>query len=282
MSIVDQVKKICQAYQLQPTRSKGQNFVINKAVIDKVVGSANINADESVLEIGPGLGFLTEALIVVAKQVISVELDQKLFKFLQDKFAGSNNLKLINQDILFFQPETAGLSRYKIVANLPYNITSYFLKRFLTQVVRPQTMTLLLQREVAQRICAKPGELSLLGISVQLYGQPRIVAPVSRQNFWPVPQVESAIIQIDQIKTDKQVAEWLDGVLEKHFWQLCHIGFSAKRKQLQNNLAAGLKISNEVAKQALLEVNLLANIRAQDLSLTDWLQLAKKLKIYLN
>ncbi|MFA6382170.1 MAG: 16S rRNA (adenine(1518)-N(6)/adenine(1519)-N(6))-dimethyltransferase RsmA [Candidatus Buchananbacteria bacterium] len=282
--IVDQIKKICQAYDLWPARSKGQNFLINQKVLNQIITRAELLPTDTVLEVGPGLGILTEALVKKVKKVISVELDAKLFGFLKAKFAGASNLELINEDILKFNPETYNLKSisYKIVANLPYNITSHFLKNFLTRRERPATMTLLVQKEVAERICAKPGQMSLLSVSAQLYGDPEIIEIVGRNNFWPVPKVDSAILRISKIKNQPQVDKFLEGITEKFFWQMAKIGFAAKRKQLQNNLAAGFKISSDDLKKMLNEANFNPKIRAQELSVADWLKLAKELNNYLN
>lgn len=284
MSTLSQVKLICKTNNILPTKSKGQNFLINLEVILDIIQAANLFKNDVVLEVGPGLGILTEQLIKKAKKVISVELDKKLFDFLKIKFSSVNNLELINQDILNMKSETWSLKHgaYKVVANLPYNITSYFLKTFLTANNRPKDMTLLLQREVAQRVCAKPGEMSLLSVSIQLYGLPKIISFVSKNNFWPEPKVDSAILTISKIKDQAEVDNFLQGLEEKFFWQIVKIGFSARRKQLQNNLSAGLEISAVNIKKVLKKANFDPKIRAQNLSVNDWINLAKRLKIHLN
>jgi len=277
--IIKQVKQICQAYDIVPSRSKGQNFLISQKVLEQIAAAADLSADSEVLEVGPGLGILTELLVKKARRVISVELDKKLFVFLQSKFSEVKNLELINYDILEFQAKSYKLKAlgYKVVANLPYNITSNFLKKFLTSEIRPKEMALLVQKEVAQRICAKPGQMSLLAVSIQLYGQPKIISVVDKNNFWPSPEVNSAVIKIEKIKSNKEVVDYLKGITEQFFWQVVKIGFSAKRKQLQNNLAAGLKISHDQAKKVLKKANFDPQIRAQSLSITDWVTLAKSL-----
>jgi 16S rRNA (adenine1518-N6/adenine1519-N6)-dimethyltransferase len=280
--MLEQVKKLCRAYDIRPSRQKGQNFVVSKKVIEQMVGAAEIKPTDTIVEVGPGLGILTQALIQRAEKVISVELDDKLFAALQAQFAGVKNLVLVRQDILQFAPADYQLTDYKIVANLPYNITSFFIRKFLTAERRPSTMTLMLQQEVAKRICASPGQLSLLGLSVQLYATPRLVVSVERKNFWPQPNVDSAIIVIDQIKNQSAVGQWLGEVSESAFWRLVKTGFSNKRKQLHNNLAAGLNLSSAEIKKALSDLNLDPKIRPQSLSLDNWRQLARKLKVYLN
>ena len=282
--ILHQVKQICQVYDIRPKKSKGQNFLINPEIIEKIITAADISQGDVILEVGPGLGILTEELTKKAGRVISVELDQKLFDFLKAKFINVINLNLINQDILKADPKSYKLkaTSYKIVANLPYNITSYFLQKFLTSEIKPKEMTLLVQKEVANRIVAKPGQMSLLAISVQLYGKPKMISVVDKNNFWPKPEVDSAILTIYDIKDQKAVDNFLAGITESFFWRIVKIGYSAKRKQLQNNLSAGLKIPAVEIKKALKKANFDPKIRAQNLSIDDWINLAKSLEIYLN
>ncbi|MBN1779129.1 MAG: ribosomal RNA small subunit methyltransferase A [Candidatus Buchananbacteria bacterium] len=276
-----EIKKICKIYDIRPDHDKGQNFLISPAAMDQVIQAAQLSPNDSVLEIGPGLGFLTARLIEQAKRLVSVELDYKLFRFLLSQFPNNKKLDLVNQDILKFDPTEHGLVDYKIVANLPYNITSFFLKKFLTlQAGKPKSMTLMLQKEVAERICAKPGSMSLLSISVQVYCQPEITARISKNDFWPVPKIDSAVINLNAIMTNQMFKKWLGSVNENDFWQVVRIGFSARRKQLHNNLSAGLHIASLEAKSCLLAVGLAENVRPQDLSIGDWLGLVKKLKKY--
>ncbi len=280
--LIKQIKSICRTYGITPQRSKGQNFLISEEVIAEIVEAANLESSDTVLEVGPGLGILTEALIRKVKKVVSVEVDQKLFSFLVAKFAGIKNLELVNEDILKTRNLELKTQNYKIVANIPYNITSIFLRRFLSNEPKPSSMVLLIQKEVGERICALPGKMSLLSLSVQFYGQPEIVGVVDKEKFWPQPQVDSAILKISAIKSQKEIVQWLGEISEKEFWQLVKIGFSARRKQLAHNLAAGLRISGQPLKLALKKAGFDPKIRAQNLSVNDWLHLAKNLKIYLN
>lgn len=279
-NLLKQVKLICQTYDIKPIRHKGQNFLIDADALEDIVSSANLDKQDTVLEVGPGLGILTEQLVKKSKKVVSVELDKKLFNFLKLKFRGMKNLELVNEDILKFNPTNYSLqtTHYKLVANLPYNITSHFLKKFLTVAVKPTDMTLLVQKEVAQRICAPAGQMSLLSVSVQFYSQPKIVQIVSAQSFWPAPEVDSAILKLSSIKDQQAVDNFLGNVLEDKFWQIVRIGFSAKRKQLQNNLAVGLKIPGPEIKKILKKADLEPKIRAQNLSVADWLKLVKEIK----
>ncbi len=280
---LDKVKIICKTYDISPAKSKGQNFLINQEIVDKIIFAANIEENDTIVEVGPGLGILTEGLLKKAKKVISIELDKKLFSFLQAKFIGISNLQLICDDILTTNSISYQLKAesYKIISNLPYNITSHFLKKFLTAENRPQEMTLLVQKEVAERICAKPGQMSLLTVSVNLYGRPEIISLVDKNNFWPVPQVDSAILKISEIKNKEAVDNYLGAISEKEFWRILKIGFSARRKQLHNNLSAGLKIPSEEIKNLLKEAKFDQKVRAQDLSIKDWISVINQLLFYM-
>jgi len=276
--IIQDIKKICKIYNIWPSQENGQNFVISQQVI-QVIESASLKPADCVLEVGPGLGFLTQQLIKVAKRVVSVELDKQIFSFLTGQFLVEKNLELINQDILKFNPASIDLKKYKIVANLPYNITSFFLRRFLNlDDYKPTAMTLMLQKEVAERICAKPGAMSLLAISVQVFCQPEITYMVSKNDFWPQPKVNSAIINFNLIKTNQEFKKWLGQINDSFFWRIIKIGFSARRKQLHNNLSAGLKIDSQQIKKIFISLNLAENIRPQDLSIDDWLKLCINLE----
>ena len=285
-SNLEKIKRICQVYNITPTRSKGQSFLINSDISQHMVLLAGVKPGDAVLEVGPGLGILTESLVKSGAEVVSVELDQRIFSFLKAKFINVKSLELFNGDILRWQVnQSQKLSQaksYKVVANLPYNITSIFLRQFLTTEPKPASMVLMLQKEVASRICAQAGQMSLLAVSVQLYGLPQIVTAVSRSNFWPIPKVDSAVVKISDIKSQPDINEMLAPITEKQFWRVAKIGFAAKRKKLLNNLAGGLKIDREAVLPALSSQKIDGNKRAQDLSVGDWIALAKSLINYLN
>ncbi len=252
----------------------------NKNIARKIVEAANVNKDDVVLEVGPGRGILTDILIRKAHRVIAVEKDKELADFLMDKFSakggsasggkGQNNLSVINGDVLKFNPATWKRSfqmetpfLYKIVANIPYYITSRFLRQFLESDYQPILMALMVQKEVAERIVAKNNKESILSISVKSYGQPIIIAKVSAKNFSPVPKVDSAIILIDNIS--KNFFNPLAGgekIDEKKFFQIVKLGFGHKRKLLKNNLKIGAEILKKCKIPPL--------SRAEDLSLDDW------------
>jgi 16S rRNA (adenine1518-N6/adenine1519-N6)-dimethyltransferase len=278
MTLFEKTKKICENYNIKPTRSKGQNFLINEDVYEDMIEASEIKKDDIILEIGPGLGFLSERLARKANKVVAIELDDKLFIFLENKFKKENisNIRIINKDILkifnlsdcFSQEE---IKKYKIVANLPYNITSIFLRKFLENIdLRPKNITLMLQKETAERIVASPGKMSLLSVSVQLYAKVEIIKYVLKENFWPMPEVDSAIINIVPFSSSENR---FDKKNEKFFFQMIKHGFSSRRKMLKNNLAGGYGISNQKAEEILTKSGFNKKIRAQELSVDEWKKL---------
>lgn len=271
MTLAQQMKELCRIYDLHPSRSKGQNFLVTESVYDDIVAAGELTQDDTVLEVGPGLGFLTARLAKAAGQVVTVELDDKLANFLQTALDSQavTNVTLLNQDILRFDPSNLPAA-YKIVANLPYNISSIFLRTFLEQKNAPERMVLLLQKEVAERLLAKPGDMNLLALSVQFYSQPEIIRLVKAGNFWPEPKVDSALVRL---KLDSSRSDAYSAEEKKAFFRLARVGFSAKRKMLKNNLAAGLKIDLTTATHILKTANLSPQIRAEDLSLYNWQKL---------
>ena len=271
MDLAQKTIEICKIYEIKPSRSKGQNFLINEKIYDEIVSAAGVNSKDTVLEVGPGLGFLTAKLAKAAKKVIAVELDDKLASFLQIGLDSQDveNVEIVNQDILKFNPEILE-PNYKVVANLPYNITSIFLRTFLNHNNRPQSLVLMLQKEVAERLAAKPGDMSMLALSVQFFGDVEIIREVKAGNFWPEPKVDSAVVRL--ILKDENHGG-ITRSNEKAFFRMAKIGFSAKRKMLKNNLAAGLQIENSAAEKIITSVGLDARTRAEDLSVTEWQKL---------
>jgi 16S rRNA (adenine1518-N6/adenine1519-N6)-dimethyltransferase len=272
MDLYFQTKELCDLYGIKPARSRGQNFLINESVFDKIVELSELETGDTVLEIGPGLGFMTAKLSKQVKKVIAVELDDKLASVLKIALDTEkvSNVKIENQDILRFNPESIG-EEYKVVANLPYNITSIFLRTFLSGPFKPQSMTLMLQKEVAERIVTQKGKMSLLALSVQYFGVPEIVLNVPSSDFWPKPEVDSAIVRIKNIK-----AIYKEKAKEKLFFRLAKCGFSAKRKMLKNNLSTGFHIEQEKIVEILKKINLKETVRAQELGVEDWMSLVRE------
>ena len=217
MSLLSQTRDICQELELDPVKSKGQNFLIETKVVDDIIKVAALEHNETVLEIGPGLGILTQELVKHAGKVIAVELDKKLFVYLKSKFKTVTNLELIEGDILEilnnFTEKILG-KKYKVVANLPYQITSYVLRRLLELENKPTELVVMVQKEVAERICAQAGQMSILAVMVQYYSQPEIVRIVGKNNFWPEPQVESAVLKL---RVNKSSGNKID---EKEFFKI--------------------------------------------------------------
>jgi 16S rRNA (adenine1518-N6/adenine1519-N6)-dimethyltransferase len=274
MNLLDETKLLSRKYNILPSRQKGQNFLINEEILDIIIKASDLKKEDEVLEIGPGFGILTEELAKKSGRVVAVELDKKLAEFLRIQFKKSKTIKIIEKDILDLEISDLGFKNYKLIANLPYNITSAVLRKFLETDIKPKLIVVMVQKEVAERICAKAGEMSLLSVSVQFYADPEIVAVVPKENFWPEPEIDSAILRI---KT-RTHAGGKRGFGEEDFFRIVRIGFSSRRKQLQNNLANGLKIKNQKIKEILEKLKMDPLIRPQDLSVSDWIKLVEALK----
>jgi len=266
-------------------KSLGQNFLKSIPAINNIIRAGELTKNDIVLEIGPGKGVLTEKLLENAGKVIAIEKDNALFAFLGEKFEEfiqNGQLILENKDILEFNPNTYGLKSqsYKIIANIPYNITGAILKKFLTEEKQPILMVLMVQHEVAQRIIGKKNtrvtlanmenKESLLSISVKTYGEPKMVMKVPARYFSPAPKVDSAVILIKNISKNVLTNEKID---EEKFWTLVRAGFAHKRKILAGNLRDLSKKIDWVSELKTLNIN--EKTRAEDLSLSDWTKLVR-------
>jgi len=248
-----------------------------------IVGFGKLTKKDTVLEIGPGQGMLTHFLLLSEAKVIAVEKDNELFSSLQEKFKKeikSKQLILINEDILRFDPKSYKLKAlpagrqvfsYKLVANIPYNITGQIIRKFLTAEHQPEQMTLMIQKEVGERIISKDKKESVLSVSVKAYGEPKIVKNVSKRHFLPQPKVDSVVINIENISR-KRFAE----IDEKTFFIAVKSGFAHKRKKLIKNLEESFP--KTILEEAFSDLDLDTNTRAESLSLEKWLQLAKLIK----
>ena len=262
-------------------RSMGQNFLVDDNVLRKIVEAAELKSSDIVVEIGPGLGMLTEELAKYAGKIITIEKDSELARKLNDEIRMKNdeqmsNVKILNQDVLEFNP--SNLAEYKIVANIPYNITSVVIRKFLEAENKPSLMVLLVQKEVAERIIAEPGEMSLLSVSVQFYAEPEIISIVKKEAFFPVPEVDSAIVKFKIHPSRHGIAEAEKSkckINERDLFRLVKFGFAARRKTLENNLAAGLHITKPKASDIIKKAGLPEKIRAQDLSTENWIKLTE-------
>ncbi|MBU4217318.1 16S rRNA (adenine(1518)-N(6)/adenine(1519)-N(6))-dimethyltransferase RsmA [Candidatus Parcubacteria bacterium] len=271
MNLLQKTQKICQENKIEPARSKGQNFLINEGVYDDIIVASDLQAADVVLEVGPGLGFLTRKLAEKVQKVIAIELDDVLAALLVKNLTkeGIKNVEVRNENILDLNLQGVDFvaNKYKIVANLPYNITSVFLRRFLETDNRPELMVLMLQKEVAERIIAKPGQMSILANSVQFFANGDIVQVVPKNDFWPAPKVDSAVIKL---KTFESVE---DAAYQKRFFRLVKHGFVSKRKMLKNNLSSGYHVPQEKILPVIEKVGLNEKARAQELALDDWKRL---------
>ncbi|HLA25918.1 MAG TPA: 16S rRNA (adenine(1518)-N(6)/adenine(1519)-N(6))-dimethyltransferase RsmA [Patescibacteria group bacterium] len=298
----DVIQKLCRAYNIRPLRECGQNFLISRDVLDDMVEAADLKKDDIILEVGPGFGTLTLELAKRVKKVIAVEQDEILINTLQEnlKKENINNVEIIEGSVLKLPTTRYQLltANYRIVANLPYQITSRFLRQFLAEENKPQDMMLMVQKEVAERICAKPGQMSLLAVSVQFYAKPEIVRVVSKDCFWPEPKVDSAILKI-VLKTKEEITRILSAnviasgakqsseiaaprkaglaMTEVDFFKIVRNGFLHRRQKLVNNLSNAFRLDKNILQLQLKEMEIFENARAQELSMNQWIDLTKEI-----
>lgn len=279
--LLTQTRGLLRHFDLKARKGLGQHFLIDEEVLKLITSAAELAPTDVVMEIGPGLGVLTKELARQAGWVVTVELDNKLAAILKQTLASFDNVTIINENILSidpaallqeqkarFPPAINSPFSYKVVANLPYYITSPVLRHFLEASVKPQTMVVMVQKEVAEVIVAEPGRMSLLSISVQFYGEPRIVSYVPAQCFYPAPEVDSAILGV-KLYPQPAVA-----VADKEsFFGLVRAGFTASRKQIANSLAQGLGVTKAEVLPLLEKASIVPQRRAETLTLDEWAQL---------
>jgi len=267
-----ELKRILSENKIYPSKLRGQNFLIDNNVLDKIEKAADLDKKDNILEIGPGFGALTERLTNSGANVLAVELDKFLYNYLAEKFKNKKNLKIINKDILKLS-ETEIIkklsNKYRIIANLPYSITGAVLRKFLESDSPPEQILVMIQKEVGERILAKPGQMNLLALCVQFYGQPKILFKVKKTSFYPVPKVDSVILQISQIGKNKIELD------EKKFWGIVRAGFSLKRKKLIGNLVKAGIADKSKLEQIFSKIGVKESVRAQELSLRGWVELCK-------
>jgi 16S rRNA (adenine1518-N6/adenine1519-N6)-dimethyltransferase len=258
-------------YGLRADKRLGQNYLQDASALEKIVEAAEIQKADTVLEIGSGLGSLTRYLSLAAYQVVAVELDLKLVSVLRTILKPYANVRLIHGDILKLTPKELGLpDDYLVAANIPYNITSAIIRHLLESQPKPRRIVLTVQKEVAERICATPPAMSLLALSVQVYGTPRIMAQIPAGAFYPAPKVDSAVVRIDVLSSPAIELRLLD-----YFFQLIKAGFGQKRKTLRNSLSAGLKISTIETESLLAKAEIDSKRRAETLSLNEWGEMSR-------
>ena len=256
-------------YGLEPKKSLGQNFLFDENVLQRITEAAGVRAGDQVLEIGPGLGSLTRQLAATADRVVAVELDDRFLPILQDELADLDNVQIVHGDILEQEPADLFDGDYKVVANVPYYITGAILRHLLSSGHKPAAMVLTVQKEVAERLTAVPPNMSLLAVSVQVYGQVERVATIKAGAFWPRPDVDSAVIKITMNPPRQFPIEQ-----EQAYFKLVRAGFSQKRKQLQKNLRQ-LGASRGVIDEALRGAAIDGRRRAETLTVAEWLALVE-------
>lgn len=295
-----EVRTLLRQFNLRPKKSLGQNFLIDDRALDQIVRAAEVDRDDVVLEIGPGLGSLTQHLANAAGHVIAVEIDQSLIPALRFVLADRSNVTLIHGDILQLDPGELVVGQlvtgqlvtgrlvdqspnlqssvdqltdhrltYKVIANIPYYITSAILRHLLEAAIKPKLIVLTVQLEVAQRIVAQPDDMNLLAVSVQFYGTPRVVHRIKADAFYPSPDVDSAVVRIDL--PDKPPIEVAD---VDAFFAIVKAGFSQKRKQLHNALKAGVGLPGKKIDQVLQSAAIDPKRRAETLTLEEWGKIA--------
>lgn len=264
---ITDIKRTLKAYGAYTKKDLGQHFLVDEEALASIVEAADITKNDCIVEVGPGMGVLTRELCKKAKEVIAIEFDKAMIAIVKTSCIKHTNLRVENADILKF--DTSGLGEYKLVANLPYYITSAVIRLFLESDNKPEDMVLLVQREVAERICAKPSRMSILAVSVQFYGNPKIIDVVPRTAFFPAPKVDSAIIKI------KVYRKPLFDVDSRLFFRIVKAGFGEKRKQLTNSLTGGLGLNKETTDQLLTEAKVSPMARAESLTMMDWYNIYK-------
>lgn len=266
-------RALLEQHGLSPRKSLGQNFLIDPNTLDKIVAAADLKSDDTVLEIGPGTGAMTTRLAQVVKRVIAIELDNRMEAVLRDVLAMDRltNVNILIADILQVNiPNLLDGEPFVVVANVPYYITSAIMRHLLESQHRPRRLVLTVQLEVAERITAKPGDMSLLAVSTQYYAQTRMIARLKPSVFWPRPEVDSAVVRLDPYDVPP-----VDAPDDKTFFRVVRAGFAQKRKQLKNAFGGGVGLSHADAAIMLELANIDPTRRAETLSLDEWAALAR-------
>jgi 16S rRNA (adenine1518-N6/adenine1519-N6)-dimethyltransferase len=260
--------------RIRAVKGLGQHFLVDNTVLETIISASELSPSDVVVEVGPGLGILTEELMKRAGRTIAVEIDPRLSTALKERFPNTVDLNVVNADMLDLDPidliggratDKGPSSGYKVVANLPYYVALPILRHFLEASLKPALMVVMVQKEVGENIVAEPGSLSLPGVSVQLYGKPTIVGYVPAQSFYPQPKVDSAIVRIDVYPEPTVGIKDISG-----FFEVVKAGFSAPRKQIRNSLALGLEVNTTEVVELLARAGIDPQRRPQTLSLEEW------------
>ncbi len=265
------IRELLAMYEIDPKKSLGQNFLHDPNALDRIVNAADLQPTDTVLEVGPGTGALSLKLAPLVQRLITVELDERLLPVLEDVLPDS--VELLHADILQTDVEAlVGDGDYKVVANLPYYITSAILRHLLEVKHKPTTLVLTVQQEVAERMVAKPGDMTVLAVSVQFYGKPKIVSKIGAAAFYPQPDVASAVVRIDVYPQPI-----VDVPGDEAFFKVVRAGFGQKRKQLKNSLGDGLQMTHATAAEYLTAAGIDPMRRAETLSLEEWAALTRQI-----
>ncbi len=270
----DYLGGLCRRYGLQPSRKYGQNYLIDADVIQKIVAAGKLTETDTVVEVGPGFGTLTFALIQRTKKVVAFEIEKKLQPYWDEKIKEYPNIGIVWGNVLK-EFARQNFSNYKVVANLPYQITSPVIRLFLEAENPPSELILMVQKEVGERLSAVPGQLSLLAVAVQYYADVKYLFTVPRTSFWPVPAVDSCVVQI----TLKKLMEE-EKITAAYFFKVVKIGFAQKRKLLIKNLLPLVGRKNKVGLEKIFDLlQLKVTTRAQELTLEQWKKLATEVNL---
>lgn len=257
---------------VRPTRSKGQNFLLDADVVARIAEAAGAEHGRHVIEIGPGLGILTEELLVRGADVTAIELDDTLAPRLREHFLSEPRFRLVHGDATNLDPETVLDHRqaYRIVANLPYGVATLIIRHWLESTRPPEALVVMVQREVAERMTAGTGELSLLTLAIRLYTEPEYLFTVPKEAFHPVPKVTSAVVRL-RVRSD----EMLTVSQRERLFRLATLAFQQKRKTLSNSLSSGTQIDKTTLVGILADISIDASLRPQALEFEDWIRLAQ-------
>ena len=265
------ISTILKKHSLLPDKSLGQNFLTDPAILEKITGIAGVTDKDTVLEIGAGLGHLTAQLANSAEQVVAVELDERFIPVLEENLVEYENIKIIQGDILSLKTQDlVQENNYLVVANIPYYITSRIIRNLLESELKPNRIILTIQHEVAQRVCAKTGKMSLLSLSVLMYGEPSLEMRIPAGAFFPAPKVDSAVVLLN-LNSEPLLA----GKLRVKFFKIIKAGFLHKRKTLRNSLSKGLAWAPLEVEKMLLKASIDPQRRAETLTMDEWLELTR-------
>ena len=265
------IQPLLKRYGIRPKKSLGQNFLVEPAGLMKVINAADLSGNEEVLEIGAGLGSLTYLLAQSSAHVTAVEIDRHMLEPLAEALRPFTNVQIVPGDILELDPEKlVNQENYVVVANIPYYITSAIIRHLLEARLKPSRVILTIQKEVAQRIVAHDGKMSLLSLSVFVFGEPEIAGSIPAGSFFPAPDVDSAVLRIRLHPEPLIPSNRLD-----QFFKLAHAGFGQKRKTLRNSLSAGLSLPTGEVEARLLKANIEPSRRAETLSIAEWARLVE-------